>query len=38
LIAWASQSGEGFAHIHGLVEATKIAFADRNRYLGDPTG
>ena len=28
--------GEGFAHIHGLVEATKQAFILRNAELGDP--
>jgi gamma-glutamyltranspeptidase len=28
--------GEGFAHIHGLVEATKQAFITRNAELGDP--
>lgn len=27
---------EGFAHIHGLVEATKQAYRLRNRHLGDP--
>jgi len=27
---------EGFAHIHGLVEATKQAFLVRDRILGDP--
>lgn len=27
---------EGFAHIHGLVEATKRAFILRNAHLGDP--
>jgi gamma-glutamyltranspeptidase/glutathione hydrolase len=29
-------AGEGFDHIHGLVEATKQAFIRRNRDLGDP--
>lgn len=29
--------GEGFAHIHGLVEATKQAFITRNAELGDPS-
>ena len=28
--------GEGFAHIHGLVEATKQSFIARNSELGDP--
>ena len=28
--------GEGFAHIHGLIEATKQAFLVRNAELGDP--
>ena len=28
--------GEGFAHIHGLVEATKQAFLVRDRHVGDP--
>ena len=27
---------EGFAHVHGLVEATKAAYRLRNRHLGDP--
>jgi gamma-glutamyltranspeptidase/glutathione hydrolase len=27
---------EGFAHVHGIVEATKQAFILRNAYLGDP--
>jgi oxamate amidohydrolase len=27
---------EGFAHVHGLVEATKRAFMLRDRYIGDP--
>lgn len=27
---------ESFAHVHGLVEATKRAFAWRNRHVGDP--
>jgi gamma-glutamyltranspeptidase len=27
---------EGFAHVHGVVEATKRAFAWRNRHLADP--
>lgn len=29
---------DGFAHIHGLVEATKRAFLLRNAHLGDPAG
>ncbi len=28
---------DGYAHIHGLVEATKRAFLLRNAHLGDPT-
>lgn len=28
--------GEGFSHVHGLVEATKQTFLLRNRELGDP--
>lgn len=28
--------GEGFAHVHGLVEATKRAFRIRDRHVGDP--
>lgn len=28
--------GEGFAHLHGLIEATKQAFIRRNAELGDP--
>ena len=28
--------GEGFAHVHGLVEATKRAFLIRDRHVGDP--
>jgi oxamate amidohydrolase len=27
---------EGFAHLHGLIEATKQAFILRNADLGDP--
>ncbi len=27
---------EGFAHLHGLIEATKLAFIQRNSELGDP--
>ena len=30
------QDGEGFAHIHGLVEATKRAFILRNAHVTDP--
>ncbi len=30
------QTGEGFDHIHGLIEATKQAFLLRNAGLGDP--
>ncbi|HTH95892.1 MAG TPA: gamma-glutamyltransferase, partial [Stellaceae bacterium] len=30
------QRGEGFAHIHGLVEATKQAFLVRDAHVGDP--
>lgn len=28
--------GEGFAHLHGLIEATKLAFRRRNAELADP--
>lgn len=28
--------GEGFAHLHGLIEATKQAFLVRDRHVGDP--
>ena len=28
--------GEGFDHLHGLVESTKLAFIQRNAELGDP--
>lgn len=28
---------DGFAHVHGLVEATKRAFILRNAHVGDPT-
>jgi gamma-glutamyltranspeptidase/glutathione hydrolase len=31
-----ADQAEGFAHLHGLVEATKRAFAWRNAQLGDP--
>jgi oxamate amidohydrolase len=27
---------EGFAHLHGIIEATKLAFLRRNAELGDP--
>lgn len=27
---------DGFAHLHGLVEATKLAYGLRNRHVGDP--
>jgi gamma-glutamyltranspeptidase/glutathione hydrolase len=30
------QQGENFAHVHGLVEATKVAFKLRDRHVGDP--
>jgi gamma-glutamyltranspeptidase/glutathione hydrolase len=30
------QQGEGFDHIHGLVEATKQAFLIRDAHVGDP--
>lgn len=30
------QDGEGFAHVHGLVEAVKAAYRVRNAELGDP--
>jgi gamma-glutamyltranspeptidase/glutathione hydrolase len=30
------RQGEGFAHIHGLVESTKRAFQVRDRHVGDP--
>ncbi len=30
------QEAEGFAHLHGLIEATKQAFIQRNAELGDP--
>lgn len=29
-------TGEGFDHLHGLIEATKQAFIQRNAELGDP--
>jgi gamma-glutamyltranspeptidase len=28
--------GEGFDHVHGLIEATKQAFLIRDRHIGDP--
>jgi gamma-glutamyltranspeptidase/glutathione hydrolase len=28
--------GESFAHLHGMIEATKQAFLLRDRYIGDP--
>jgi gamma-glutamyltranspeptidase len=30
------RQGEGFAHVHGLVEATKQAFLIRDAHVGDP--
>ena len=30
------QQGESFAHLHGLIEATKVAFKLRDRHVGDP--
>ena len=30
------READGFAHVHGLVEATKSAFRLRDRHLGDP--
>ncbi len=30
------RQGEGFDHLHGLIEATKQAFIQRNAELGDP--
>ncbi|MCQ0987085.1 gamma-glutamyltransferase family protein [Jiella marina] len=30
------ETGEGFDHLHGLIEATKQAFIRRNAELGDP--
>jgi gamma-glutamyltranspeptidase len=30
------EQGEGFRHIHGLVEATKQAFIVRDQHVGDP--
>ena len=29
-------AGEGFDHVHGLIEATKQAFLVRDRHVGDP--
>jgi gamma-glutamyltranspeptidase/glutathione hydrolase len=31
-----ASEGESFAHIHGLIEATKLAFRVRNRVVTDP--
>ncbi len=31
------REGEGFAHIHGLIEATKQAFLLRDKHVGDPS-
>lgn len=31
------REGEGFAHLHGLIEATKQAFIIRDAHVGDPT-
>ncbi|QEL12907.1 gamma-glutamyltransferase family protein [Kushneria phosphatilytica] len=31
-----SSRAESFAHLHGLIEATKQAFLDRDRYVTDP--
>ena len=30
------EHADGFAHLHGTIEATKRAFTDRNRHVGDP--
>jgi gamma-glutamyltranspeptidase/glutathione hydrolase len=30
------ETAESFAHLHGLIEATKLAFIKRNAELGDP--
>lgn len=32
----ADAAAESFAHVHGIVEATKQAFLVRNRHVGDP--
>jgi gamma-glutamyltranspeptidase len=32
----AARQGEGFDHVHGLIEATKQAFLWRDRHCGDP--
>lgn len=32
----ACQEADGFEHVHGLVEATKLAFRVRNAHVGDP--
>ncbi len=29
-------AADGFEHVHGIVEATKRAFRDRDRHVGDP--
>lgn len=31
------READGFAHVHGLVEATKRAFIKRNAHVGDPS-
>ena len=36
-IDFASMRAEPVRYYHTLIEATKIAFADRNRYIADPT-
>ena len=33
---WTIAESDGFAHVHGLVESTKRAFAWRNAHVGDP--
>jgi gamma-glutamyltranspeptidase/glutathione hydrolase len=32
----AMERADDFAHMHAIVEATKLAFRDRNRHIGDP--
>lgn len=32
----AAEHGEGFEHIHGIVEATKVAFRIRDKHVADP--